>query len=480
MSNGTSSSDPSGIKTLWIGDLEPYMDEAYLTQLFSQTEMINVKVIRDKLSGNMLGYGFIEFASHEAAFRVLQAFSGQPIPNTGKYFRLNWGSFGTSTKTPERKDEEYSIFVGDLSQDVTDFMLLSFFQQRYSSTKAAKVITDPATNAPRGYGFVRFTNEDDMKRALVEMNGQFLSTRPMRISNATPKRTGAGATTAPAPLPAPAAAAPPANIDPTTDPANTTIFVGGLNSDVTEDDLRATFQQFGGLTYVKIPVGKGCGFVQFNQRSNAETALQYANGWPIGRSQCKMRLSWGRSMAALQASSRAGPTGTTPSGGNSPPALPSSNTWQRSQHTFVGGGGRSSGGGGGGGGGGAGPSAAAAAAAMAAAAAVAPNSDFATARRTLTEKAIAAAVAAAQEEELRRKAGLSLDFDADFTRPLDVSAANAKFLAYAGRFDRAMALAGGNPFSSLRSIFGVPPVHDLAACVDHAFGSSVSPSTAGF
>jgi hypothetical protein len=44
------------------------------------------------------------------------------------------------------------------------------------------------------------------------------------------------------------------------------IFVGGLDPSVTDEDLKAVFGQFGELVYVKIPVGKGCGFVQFTHR----------------------------------------------------------------------------------------------------------------------------------------------------------------------------------------------------------------------
>lgn len=44
------------------------------------------------------------------------------------------------------------------------------------------------------------------------------------------------------------------------------IFVGGLDADVTEEDLMQPFSQFGEVVSVKIPVGKGCGFVQFANR----------------------------------------------------------------------------------------------------------------------------------------------------------------------------------------------------------------------
>lgn len=44
------------------------------------------------------------------------------------------------------------------------------------------------------------------------------------------------------------------------------IFVGGLDPNVTEEELRQIFAQFGELVYVKIPAAKGCGFVQFGTR----------------------------------------------------------------------------------------------------------------------------------------------------------------------------------------------------------------------
>jgi RNA recognition motif-containing protein len=44
------------------------------------------------------------------------------------------------------------------------------------------------------------------------------------------------------------------------------IFIGNLDSNVTEEELRQICVQFGELIYVKIPVGKGFGFVQYTSR----------------------------------------------------------------------------------------------------------------------------------------------------------------------------------------------------------------------
>lgn len=44
------------------------------------------------------------------------------------------------------------------------------------------------------------------------------------------------------------------------------VFVGGLDPSVKDQDLRQVFGQYGELISVKIPAGKGCGFVQFAHR----------------------------------------------------------------------------------------------------------------------------------------------------------------------------------------------------------------------
>ncbi|KAH0879331.1 hypothetical protein HID58_066725 [Brassica napus] len=74
---------------------------------------------------------------------------------------------------------------------------------------------------------------------------------------------------------------------------NATIFVGGLDADVTEEDLMQPFSHFGEVVSVKIPVGKGCGFIQFGNRQSAEEAIGSLNGTVIGKN--TVRLSWGRS-----------------------------------------------------------------------------------------------------------------------------------------------------------------------------------------
>ncbi|KAJ0020938.1 hypothetical protein Pint_31088 [Pistacia integerrima] len=283
------------VRTLWIGDLQYWVDENYLNSCFAHTgEVVSIKIIRNKITGQPEGYGFVEFVSHAAAERILQTYNGTPMPGTEQTFRLNWASFGIGEKRPDA-GPEHSIFVGDLAPDVTDYLLQETFRSQYPSVRGAKVVTDPNTGRSKGYGFVKFLDENERNRAMTEMNGVFCSTRPMRISAATPKKTTGfqqqyAATKAIYPVPAyttPVQVLPADN-----DINNTTIFVGNLDPNATEEELRQTFLHFGEIVNVKIPVGRGCGFVQFAARTSAEEAILRVQGHVIGQQQ--IRVSWGR------------------------------------------------------------------------------------------------------------------------------------------------------------------------------------------
>ncbi|XP_027345904.1 polyadenylate-binding protein RBP47 [Abrus precatorius] len=286
------------IRTIWLGDLHHWMDENYLHNCFAHTgEVVSAKVIRNKQTGQSEGYGFVEFYSRPTAEKILQNYNGTMMPNTDQAFRLNWATFSAGERRPDATSD-LSIFVGDLAIDVTDAMLQETFASRYSSIKGAKVVIDSNTGRSKGYGFVRFGDENERTRAMTEMNGVYCSSRPMRIGVATPKKTygyqqqyssqavvlAGGHSSNGAVVQGSQSEG---------DLNNTTIFVGGLDSDISDEDLRQPFLQFGDVVSVKIPVGKGCGFVQFADRKNAEEAIQALNGTIIGKQ--TVRLSWGRS-----------------------------------------------------------------------------------------------------------------------------------------------------------------------------------------
>ncbi|KAG8389993.1 hypothetical protein BUALT_Bualt01G0037100 [Buddleja alternifolia] len=257
----------------------------------------SIKVIRNKQTGFPEGYGFVEFYTHSAAEKVLQSYTSIAMPNTDQLFRLNWAAFSMGDKRSNNNGSDLSIFVGDLAADVTDTLLHETFSSKYPSVKAAKVVIDVNTGRSKGYGFIRFGDDSERSQAMTEMNGVYCLSRPMRIGAATPRKSSGyqqhyssqggysnGVSSQ--------------GLHPDGDSVNTTIFVGGLDPNVTDEDLRQPFSQYGEVVSVKIPVGKGCGFVQFANRNDAEEALQQLSGTTIGKQ--TVRLSWGRNPANKQ------------------------------------------------------------------------------------------------------------------------------------------------------------------------------------
>mmetsp|Transcript_6156 Transcript_6156/g.11515 ORF Transcript_6156/g.11515 Transcript_6156/m.11515 type:complete len:660 (+) Transcript_6156:90-2069(+) len=301
------------VKTLWVGDLPYWVEESYLERAFSWLgAAISVKIIRSKTTGRSEGYGFVEFVNRTTAEHALCAHNGQVMPGMDQVWRLNWASLGAAA------GPEFSLFVGDLAPDVNDFVLQETFRSVYRSVRSAKVVTDPVTGRSKGYGFVRFTALPDRNRALIEMPGRYCSSRPMRVSLATAKKPAPSTSHAQRQHAHAFPITPPDSPSPTIrgglprsapgsrayarsqhaghaphDAGNTTVFVGGLDKTVKEEELWVHFAPFGELVYVKIPQGKGCGFVQFMRRQDAETAMATLNQTHIGSQ--LVRLSWGRS-----------------------------------------------------------------------------------------------------------------------------------------------------------------------------------------
>lgn len=262
-------------RTLWAGSLPPYVDEAYLHRLFLPTgELLNARVMRDRQTGLSQGFAFLVFTSQAAAQNVLNQYDGQQIPNTNHVLRLNWAAFGLGQGGDGT--ESHSLFVGDLALEVTDLTLQKTFQNFFASVNSAKVITERSTGRSKGYGFVRFTNAAERDKALQCMEGQYICSRPIRVSHATAKKYQGDGMFHPSDL----------------DPSNTTAFVGNVNSDVTEEDISQVFRRCGDIVSIKLLRAKGCAFVTYAERSSAERAIVDLHGKVIKN--CAIRLCWGR------------------------------------------------------------------------------------------------------------------------------------------------------------------------------------------
>lgn len=262
------------------------------------------------------GYCFVEFNTQEDARYGLTlnsckipnflstSMNAMTNPHGDRTFRLNWAS-GATLQSSIPMTPEYSLFVGDLAPSVTEADLLTLFQQRYQSVKTVRVMTDPLSGASRCFGFVRFGNQDERMRASLEMENVWLQGRYLRVALASPRNSNVKMEPHAPPLlvetassllkqqhqqPQPQAVLQPVQRIPG-NRSNTTVFIGGLSSNVTELQLRILFEPFGSISTVRIPPGKKCGFVKYFKRIDAEAALIGMQGFNIGGQ--AVRLAWG-------------------------------------------------------------------------------------------------------------------------------------------------------------------------------------------
>ncbi|KAM6974138.1 tRNA selenocysteine 1-associated protein 1-like isoform 4-T4 [Tautogolabrus adspersus] len=174
------------MSTLWMGNLEAYMDEKFVTRAFSTMgeQVVNVRIIRNKMTGvssprGALGYCFVEMTDEATAERCLRKINGKALPGASPptRFKLNRATFGK-----QDSGQMYSLFVGDLTPEVDDGMLYEFFYNRYPSCRGGKVVLDTMGNS-KGCGFVQFPDERLQKRALEECQGAMgLGSKPLRLS----------------------------------------------------------------------------------------------------------------------------------------------------------------------------------------------------------------------------------------------------------------------------------------------------------
>ena len=342
-------------RTLWIGDLAYWMDEQYLYYAFASVyKTVNrVKIIRDRSTGLNEGYGFVEFATTEAADFALQAFQGVPMPGTVHAFTLNWAtpkstaSMSSEGESDEERAPTTPTVVQPLRRErdgqqrqrhgvrrvaVSEDGEEAAFDDDRSETSDDSVSLGDVDGDKNGgeksvfsvfVGDLGHDVDDEMLCAHFKSKCSTAHNARIVIDLKTLKPKGYGFVDFKTEEDYKTARTEFANSrcgssnrlirvsnalerrsDSSVnvvnqyhdfedlDPRNTTIFVGNLDPAVSETILRRAFEEFGTVAYAKVTPKKGCGFVHFFDRAEAIAAIENMHGAMVGSK--TIRLSWGR------------------------------------------------------------------------------------------------------------------------------------------------------------------------------------------
>jgi len=166
---------------VYVGDLDPQVNEALLWELFLQAgPVVNVHIPKDKLTQAHTGYGFVEFHNEEDADYAMKIMN--MIKLFGKPIRVNKASRDKKTV-----DVGANLFIGNLDADVDEKLLYDTFGAFGTIIATPKIMRDPDTQASKGFGFVSYDSFEASDAAIEAMNGQFLCNRPIHVSYALKK-----------------------------------------------------------------------------------------------------------------------------------------------------------------------------------------------------------------------------------------------------------------------------------------------------
>lgn len=142
------------------------------------------------------GYGFVNFAAHEQAVKAVtegRNIAGQDGVNLfvdrfqkkGERQALLAKLYDDRRRERMQKFKDQNLYVKNLDDDVDEVRLKDLFVP-YGQISSAVVMRDDK-GVSRGFGFVCFANPDEANKALNELNGKVIGSKPLYINKAQRK-----------------------------------------------------------------------------------------------------------------------------------------------------------------------------------------------------------------------------------------------------------------------------------------------------
>jgi len=286
----------------------------YLPQTMTQVEEIrslfssigeveSCKLIRDKVTGQSLGYGFVNYHRQEDAAKAIQTLNGLRLQN--KTIKVSYA------RPSSEAIKGANLYVSGLPKHMAQPADLERLFASCGNIITSRILCDNITGLSKGVGFIRFDQRVEAERAIQKLNGTVPegATEPITVKFANnPSNNAKAAYLAPqAARRALGAALHPASrfrysplagellagntLLPGMTASNGSgwcIFVYNLAPETEENILWQLFGPFGAVQNVKVIRDlqtnkcKGFGFVTMTNYEEALVAIQSLNGYTLG------------------------------------------------------------------------------------------------------------------------------------------------------------------------------------------------------
>ncbi|XP_068089900.1 ELAV-like protein 1 isoform X2 [Hyperolius riggenbachi] len=152
-----------GRTNLIVNYLPQNMTQDELRSLFSSIgEVESAKLIRDKVAGHSLGYGFVNYLNAKDAERAINTLNG---------LRLQSKTIKVSFARPSSENiKDANLYISGLPRTMTQKDVEDMFSG-FGRIINSRVLVDQATGLSRGVAFIRFDKRSEAEEAIASFNG---------------------------------------------------------------------------------------------------------------------------------------------------------------------------------------------------------------------------------------------------------------------------------------------------------------------
>jgi polyadenylate-binding protein len=181
---------PKKFTNVFVKNFGEEMDDEKLREICSGAgNIVSLKVMCDQ-EGKSKGFGFVSFETPEEAEKAVTVLNGKDIEERKLYA-------GRAKKRAERAAEVkaeiekkrqdrinrfqgVNLYIKNLDDPIDDVRLREEFAP-YGTISSAKVMKDEKGNS-KGFGFVCFSSPEEATKAVTEMNGRILISKPLYVA----------------------------------------------------------------------------------------------------------------------------------------------------------------------------------------------------------------------------------------------------------------------------------------------------------
>jgi len=154
--------------SLYIGDLNPDINETQLFEVFKQIgQVASIRVCRDAVTRRSLGYAYVNYHNLTDAERALDMLNYSELK--GRPMRIMWSQRDPSL----RKTGNGNIFIKNLDKAIDNKSLYDTFAV-FGNILSCKVSFDEIGNS-KGFGFVHYETGEAAEEAIKKTNGKLIN-----------------------------------------------------------------------------------------------------------------------------------------------------------------------------------------------------------------------------------------------------------------------------------------------------------------